>query len=208
LAWPFDQPRIVIYTSLPYNELNGYTMRKVVAIVGMAGSGKSEVARVFEEKGFVRVRFGDITDGEMVKRGLERCEASERFCRELLRKELGMAAYAILNQPRIDEALKKADVVADGLYSWEEYLSFKSYYGDKFFVVAVYASPKMRYTRLERRNQRSLSAEEAASRDRSEIENLNKGGPIAMADFTIINGSTIENLRRKADVILARLSKV
>ena len=59
----------------------------------------------------------------MKKRGLEICEASERFCRELLRKELGMAAYAILNQPRIDAALKTADVVADGLYSWEEYLS-------------------------------------------------------------------------------------
>jgi dephospho-CoA kinase len=182
-------------------------MRKVVAIVGMAGSGKSEVARVFEERGFTRVRFGDITDGEMVKRGLENCEASERFCREILRKELGMAAYAILNQPRIDEALKKSDVVADGLYSWEEYLSFKSYYGDRFFVVAVYASPKTRYARLERRDHRSLNTEEAASRDKSEIENLNKGGPIAMADFTIINETTIDNLRRSTENILARLNR-
>jgi dephospho-CoA kinase len=112
-------------------------MRKVVAIVGMAGSGKSEVARVFENRGFVRVRFGDVTDDEMKKRYLERKESSERYCRELLRKELGMAAYAILNQPRIDAALQKADVVADGLYSWEEYLAFKSFYGRKFSVVAV-----------------------------------------------------------------------
>ena len=82
-------------------------MRKVVAIVGMAGSGKSEVSKVFEDDGYVRVRFGDVTDLEMQKRNLERCEAGERFCRELLRKEHGMAAYAILNQPRIDTALQE-----------------------------------------------------------------------------------------------------
>ncbi len=43
---------------------------KVVSIVGMAGSGKSEVAKVFENSGFVKVRFGDITDEEISRRGL------------------------------------------------------------------------------------------------------------------------------------------
>ena len=38
-------------------------MMKVVSIVGMAGSGKSEVAKVFENNGYEKVRFGDITDG-------------------------------------------------------------------------------------------------------------------------------------------------
>ena len=42
---------------------------KVVSIVGMAGSGKSEVARVFEKSGFIKIRFGDITDEEIKKRG-------------------------------------------------------------------------------------------------------------------------------------------
>jgi dephospho-CoA kinase len=186
---------------------NGLIMRKVIAVVGMAGSGKSEVARVFENHGFLRVRFGDITDDEMKKRSLERCESSERYCREILRKELGMAAYAILNRPRIDEALKSADVVADGLYSWEEYLSMKDCYQDKFYVIGVYSSPKTRYLRLANRIQRPLNATESSSRDNSEIENLNKGGPIAMADFTIINESTIGNLRRQTEALLACLSK-
>lgn len=182
-------------------------MKKVVAIVGMAGSGKSEVARVFEDHGFVRVRFGDVTDSEMKKRNLEPCEASERLCRELLRKEHGMAAYAILNRPRIDAALKNADVVADGLYSWEEYLSFKSYYGNQFYVVAVYSSTKTRYARLAGRQCRSLTFEEAAGRDKSEIENLNKGGPIAMADITIVNESSLEYLRQQTETLLTRLNK-
>ena len=54
---------------------------KVVSIVGMAGAGKSEVARIFEENGFIRIRFGDITDEEIRKRGLELNEENERYIR-------------------------------------------------------------------------------------------------------------------------------
>jgi dephospho-CoA kinase len=185
---------------------NGANMRRVVAIVGMAGSGKSEVANVFEQNGFFRVRFGDVTDIEIKKHNLEINETTERRFREQLRKELGMAAYAILNRPRIDEALQKSDVVADGLYSWEEYLDFKSYYLNNFYVVAVFSSPTTRYARLSERNLRPLNIEEAASRDRSEIENLNKGGPIAMAEYTILNETNLPDLRLKTENILKHLN--
>jgi len=178
---------------------------KVVSIVGMAGAGKSEVARLFEENGFVRVRFGDITDEEIKKQGLELNEQNERYIRELLRKEHGMSAYAKLNLVKIDETSKYSNVVLDGLYSWEEYTFLKTYYGEDFYVVAVWASPKTRYTRLTTRLNRRLTLEEAASRDRAEIENTDKGGPIAMADFTIINESSLENLRREARKIISTL---
>jgi len=178
---------------------------KVVSIVGMTGAGKSEVARVFEENGFTRVRFGDVTDEEIRKRGLELNEKNERYIRELLRKERGMAAYAKLNLPRIDSALRHSDVVIDGLYSWEEYTFLKSYYGEDFYVVAVWASPRTRYARLTSRLNRHLTLEEAASRDRAEVENINKGGPIAMADYTIINESSLENLKEEAKRIISIL---
>src|SRR4030065_239294 len=112
---------------------------KVVSIVGMAGAGKSVVARVFEKAGFKRVRFGDITDEEVRKRGLNLNEQNERYVREQLRKEHGMAAYAILNLPRIDSLLKSSNVVVDGLYSWEEYMLLKQRYGNNFSVIAVWA---------------------------------------------------------------------
>jgi len=178
---------------------------KVVSIVGMAGAGKSEVSRLFQEKGFTRIRFGDVTDEEVKKRGLELNEENERYIRELLRKEQGMAAYAKLNQPRIDSALKYSDVVIDGLYSWEEYISLKAYYGKDFYVVAVWSSPGTRYARLTTRLDRGLTLEEAAGRDRAEIENTNKGGPIAMADFTILNESSLDNLRKETIKIISRL---
>jgi len=178
---------------------------KVVAIVGMAGSGKSEVARKFEDHGFTIIRFGDVTDEEVKKRGLELNEENERQVRELLRKEQGMEAYAELNLPRIYAALKNSDVVVDGLYSWEEYAFLKEHYGEDLCLVAVWASPSTRYARLTDRTDRHLTAEEAASRDAAEIENLNKGGPIAMADFTIINESSLTELRKQTERIIAEI---
>ena len=178
---------------------------KVVAVVGMAGAGKSEVAKAFESNGFVRIRFGDVTDEEIKQRGLDLNEENERYIRELLRKEHSMSAYARLNLPRIDSARKHSNVIIDGLYSWEEYTFLKNYYGANFYVVAVWASPRTRHARLSNRSERRLTPEEAASRDWAEIENTNKGGPIAMADFTIINESSRENLRKEVRRIISKL---
>jgi dephospho-CoA kinase len=177
----------------------------VVAIVGMAGAGKSEVARVFEDHGFKKVRFGDITDEELKNRGLETNEENERYIRQQLRKEHGMAAYAKLNLPRINSSLKSSDVVVDGLYSWEEYILLKERYGEKLSVLAVWASPATRYKRLAHRAERPLTLEEAANRDKSEIENSNKGGPIAMADFTILNEASLEELEKETERALSAL---
>ena len=178
---------------------------KVVAIVGMAGAGKSEVARIFEKSGFRKVRFGDITEDEIKNRGLELDEKNERYVREQLRKEHGMSAYAKLNLPRVDASLKSSDVVVDGLYSWEEYTLLKARYNERFSTVAVWASPATRHARLRNRAKRPLTVEEAASRDKAEIENSNKGGPIAMADFTIINEASLKELERETERILSAL---
>ena len=178
---------------------------RVVSIVGMAGAGKSEVAKVFEENGFTRIRFGDITDEEIAKRGLKLNEKNERHIREQLRKEHGMAVYAKLNLPRIHSALKHSNVVIDGVYSWEEYTFLKAHYGENFYAIAVWASPGTRYARLTSRPNRHLTLEEAISRDKEEIEELKKGGPIAMADFTIINESSLESLRKEAEGIISKL---
>jgi dephospho-CoA kinase len=176
---------------------------KVIAIVGMTGSGKSEVAEILKQSGFFSIRFGDITDEEVKIQGLELTEENERLVREALRKEHGMDAYAKLNLPRIDTALKSKDVVVDGLYSWEEYSLMRDYYGENFYVVAVYASPKTRYARLAKRSVRGRTEWESAGRDAAEIENSNKGGPIAMADFTIINESSQEALERETAKVLS-----
>jgi dephospho-CoA kinase len=178
---------------------------RIVAIVGLPGAGKSVVADWLVERGFGFVRLGQITLDIVKEKGLEPTEANERPIRESIRKEHGMAAYATLNFAKIDELLKKGNVVADDMISWEEYLAFKEKYGSDFTTLFVCASPKTRYARLAGRKydpvkdpkmrHRSYTPEEAKSRDYAQIEKLHQGGPIAMADFTIVNEGSMDDLK-------------
>lgn len=187
--------------------------KKIIAIVGMPGAGKSEVSDFFIKKGFAYIRLGQITIDEIGKRKLELNEANEKKTREGFREKYGMGAFAILNMPKIKQA--KGDIVIDGLYSWEEYTYFKSKLPG-IVVLAVYSSPSTRYERLALRAKvhkedpdkkyRSFTLAEAKARDTAEIENLNKGGPIAMADFTVINEGTKEELRKNLDGVLRRIN--
>jgi dephospho-CoA kinase len=72
-------------------------------------------------------------------------------------------------------------------------------------VVAVWSSPRERYARLGTRKVRPLHPKQAAGRDRSEIENLNKGGPIAMADFVIVNDASLNDMKKQVERIIARI---
>jgi len=181
-------------------------MKKIIAIVGMPGAGKTESTEYFATKGIPFVRFGEITDEGVKKLGLPLTPENERIFREKLRKKMGMAAYAIKARPRIDGLLKNNDMIAiDGLYSWEEYTYLKAKFPD-LILVHVYAEPKVRYERLSRRSVRPLPIEECYLRDVAELEKLNKGGPIAIADQIIENNSDdISDLHSKIDSLLLRL---
>lgn len=63
----------------------------VIAVVGLAGSGKTEATTRFIERGFFRVGFNDVVYEEVAHLGLERTEQNERMVRENLRKEIGRA---------------------------------------------------------------------------------------------------------------------
>jgi len=173
-------------------------MRMLVAIVGMPGSGKSEAAAYFREKlGFVSLRFGDVVEKGVEESGKEVNEKNERWYREKIRRELGMKAVAVKLDPEIDELKRKEDkIVLDGLYSWEEYEFLKNKHPE-LVLVCVYARPETRYARLAKRPHRPLDSEEARSRDIGELVKLNKGGPIAIADFLVINEGKIEELYKK-----------
>ena len=172
--------------------------------MGMCGSGKSVACDVLRELGWHYIRFGQITIDKLKEEGREITEENERQMREALRREHGMGAYALLSLPRIEESLKTGNVVIDGLYSWSEYKTLKVRFKDRLTVVAIFASPGIRYRRLQVRSHgsedrehrmRALTARQAEQRDYAEIENIEKGGPIVMADHTVVNESIIEELR-------------
>ncbi len=170
---------------------------KVLALVGMCGAGKSVVNDYFVDKGFTSVYFGGVTMDELKKRGMEINEANEKAMREGLRKEHGMGAFALLTIPKIEKGLEAGHVVADGLYSWTEYKILKERFGDDLVMIAVQTPPLLRYERLSKRPHRPLSREDAQKRDYAEIENIEKGGPIAMADITLLNEGNPESLMER-----------
>jgi dephospho-CoA kinase len=177
-------------------------MNHLVAVVGLPGSGKSEVVVEAVAAGYTKVYFGALTLEKLTEEGLEGGEANERMMRERLRAEHGMAAFATLNIPKIEAGLAQGNVVIDGLYSWEEFLVLKGKF-PSMECLAVWASPKVRHQRLATRPVRPLTEQEAYSRDVSQIENLHQAGPIAMADHLIVNeGISLPKLKNTARTIL------
>lgn len=177
----------------------------LIAIVGMPGAGKTIAADFFRNKGIPVLRFGDQTDIGLKELGMELNEQNERKYREDLRHDLGMAAMAIKIEPRIKESAKtNGMIVLDGLYSWEEYIYLKEKF-PRIKLLCIYASPELRYERLSKRPIRPLTIEVAQSRDKAEIENLNKGGPIAVADNLIKNERSQEHFIGKLEKYYASL---
>jgi deoxycytidylate deaminase len=183
-------------------------VNRIVAIVGLNGSGKTIAANFFVKKGYKYLRFGQITLDELKKRiGLRSNPTLEKEIRENIRKKHGMAAFAILNKPKIDKLLKKGNVVIDGLYSWSEYKYLKKIYGERFKLLAIQSSPSIRYERVSNRKidtkmiNRPFSVYEAMKRDFDEIGNIEKAGPIAIADDTIVNNGGL-------DVFLLKLGEL
>lgn len=181
-------------------------MNKLIAIVGMCGSGKSIATEYFEQLGFKKVYFGSVTLDKLNEEGLEITPQNERMMQNKLREEYGMSVYAKLSIPKIDEYLVNNNVVIDGLYSWDELNILKDKYPN-IKVIAILADKNIRYERLKSRKIRPFSYEDAMKRDINEIENLAKGGPIVYADYFILNNKGLEEFNHQLDDIKNKLNK-
>lgn len=178
----------------------------VIAIVGMPGSGKSVLAHYLIGRGVHVIRFGQYIINEVVRRNLDINPQNEKIVREDLREKHGMDVCAQLAFSEIEEMLNLGKRVAiDGLYSLSEYETLSSRLGNQLIVIAVFSSKPIRYSRLLKRAERPLTEQEARERDLHEIKNIEKGGPIALADYTLINDGSPEDLIRAFESVLSSL---
>lgn len=179
-------------------------MNKIIALVGMCGSGKSVACDYFVNNGYKRIYFGQVTMDILKEKNLEVNAENEKVIRENLRKEYGMGAFATLLLPKIKEYAENYDVILDGLYSWEELKILQKEF-ENIKVIAIIADKKIRYERLVNRDVRPLTIEEAKKRDISEIENLEKGGPIAYADYFALNNNGLDEFYQNIDSVIERI---
>ena len=182
---------------------------KIIAVVGMCGSGKSVAVEYLTEKGFPRVYFGGMIYKEMEKRGIPRSEdgETEKEFRQMIRETEGKdwVVRQVIEETKALIAAGQKRIILDGVYSWTEYKALKHEFPQKITFVAVVVDKKLRYKRIAKRPDRPFIGTAIRERDRSEIENLEKGGPIAAADYYILNNSTKEDLDQRMDEILREI---
>lgn len=182
---------------------------KIVAFVGMSGSGKSVAVDYLTDKGVPKVYFGGMIYKEMERRGIERTEdgESEKHFREMIRETEGkdwVVKQVIEETKKLIEAGQKR-IVLDGVYSWTEYKILKHEFPGELTFVAIVVPKKLRYKRVAMRPDRPFNTKEIQERDRSEIENLEKGGPIAAADYYILNDGSIAEMHEDLKKILDKI---
>lgn len=177
---------------------------KIVAFVGLAGAGKSSAVEYIASKGYPKIYFGGIIYQAMREAGIEVTPESQQVFREEIRAREGkdfVAKRAVEQVRNLIESGQKR-ILLDGLYTWTEYRILKHEFPGELSVVAIVAPKRLRHRRLATRPERPFTAKEATERDWSEIENLEKGGPIAIADHFIINDGNLDELHEKIDVSL------
>lgn len=174
---------------------------KIVAFVGLAGSGKSSAVEYLTKKGYPKVYFGGIILDGLTKLGLDHNQENEKKFREEARAREGkdFVAQRIVTQIRDLINAGQRRIVADGLYSWTEYKVLKHEFPGEVTLVAIVAPKHLRYHRMATRPVRPLTAAETQARDWAEIENSEKGGPIAIADYYIMNSDDLDHFHAQLD---------
>jgi dephospho-CoA kinase len=181
---------------------------KIVAFVGLTGSGKSSAVEYLTAKGYPKVYFGGVVLDAMEKAGLDHTEQNEQAFREELRNREGKDFVVNRIVTQIHDLINAGQhrIVADGIYTWTEYKIMKREFPGELTVVAVVTPKHLRHHRLTQRPIRPLTDAEANQRDWAEIENLEKGGPIAIADHYIMNNGNLDHFHEQIDTELEHIS--
>ncbi len=177
---------------------------KIIAFVGLSGTGKSAAAAYLGEHGMPRVSFADAIEDALKANNLDATLENETMIREKLRLDpagdkIALEVIARLNN-LVDSGQRK--IVIDGLGSWATYRQLKHEFPGSITVVALTSSRHIRHRRLAMRHDQPLTQHEVNLRDYDAIETLGKGGVIAIADHFIHDNGSLEQLHTKIDDLL------
>ena len=172
------------------------TVKKVLGIVGMPGSGKAVAREVAEKMGYVTVIMGDVVREEAKRRGVKPTPENLGLIMLELRREFGPDIVAKRTVEKM-KRLKNEVIVIDGIRSLDEVEFFKKFYPN-LKLIAIHSSPKTRFKRLKMRKRRDDPEDwmEFYDRDRREL-GVGIGDVIALSDFMIVNEGTKESLEEE-----------
>lgn len=175
---------------------------KVIAIVGMPGSGKGEFSTVANELRIPVIVMGDVIREEVTKEGLPPTDESMGIVARKLREQYGMAAIAHICIPVIQRQ-KKDVVLVDGVRGDTEVIEFSRSFPE-FALVSIEAPLETRFSRLSERGRSDdlTKIEDLIARDERECS-FGLGKAIEMASVRIDNTGTREEFQIKVRKFLS-----
>jgi dephospho-CoA kinase len=181
---------------------------KVIVIVGMPGSGKTEALNMIAEKGIHIFNMGDVvTKIEPRKRGIKKIdEYIENEIRMDIRKKLGKSAVAVVTAEEI-EKMNSETVAIGGLHSFAEISYFKKRFGNDFHLIAIEASKETRFMRISRRGYRALDKKAFEHREQSYSKDFDIPAIMKKAEYSINNEGTLEDLKKNMEKTINKILK-
>jgi dephospho-CoA kinase len=169
--------------------------KTVIAIAGMPGAGKAVASNTAKGLDIPVFVCGDVLREEAKIRKI--VATPENFGKLMfqMRKNEGPSVMIERLLPRIAEAKSKI-IMVEGLRSIDEFESLMNNFEVK--LLAIHANPEQRFQRLidRGRGDDPKTIVEFNSRDARELS-LGVGSVIALADYLIMNDSTLENFQQK-----------
>jgi dephospho-CoA kinase len=169
--------------------------KTIIAIAGMPGAGKAVASNTAKEFGIQVLVCGDVLREEAKKRKI--IATPENFGKLMLKMRQDEGPDVMIKRllPRISD-LKSKTVMVEGLRSIDELESLMDNF--KVILLAIHANPKQRFQRLidRARGDDPKTMDEFNARDSRELS-LGVGSVIALADYLIINDSTLDSFQQK-----------
>lgn len=182
--------------------------KRIIAITGMPGAGKTEVRKIIEKKSVPVIVMRHVVEDEMRKKKIEPNNKNLRDYADKLRKKHGYDIVAKKCVPLIKEKFKKSStVLIDGIRGPQEVALFKKQFGQRFVLISILAAPKTRFERLKKRGLPwdMKTRKEFDWRDKREIS-WGLGDVIKKADYIIDNEGTKKDLRKKLGRVFSKLA--
>jgi dephospho-CoA kinase len=175
---------------------------RVIGIVGLPGSGKSEAASVARDLDIPVITMGDVIRRECRDRGLDPATHHGEVARAL-REENGPGAIAERSLPMIEEELQASEtVVVEGIRSDVEAERFEEAFEQAFTLVSVEAPFELRKERIDARGRDDAAAESLRERDERE-RGFGMSEAMDRADVVVENTGGLEAFHDRIRELLA-----
>lgn len=172
----------------------------IIGITGTNCSGKGEIVKYFEKKGFQVLSLSDCLREEANKRNLLHSREILTGLGNELRRKYGSGILA----KRVIKKMKTDNVIIDSIRNPEEINELRKL--KNFFLLGVKASLRIRFLRSIKRSRtgdmRTLYKfkKQEAEENRNKKTNQQLKECMRLADKVILNNGTILDLHRKIDM--------